>query len=1040
MRIRTLLLAVMVATLSLGGVAALLVVRAAQDENAASETQARAQTTSHEVSGLLVLTQEYARHSESRSAHQWHQRHATITTALSGDDAGAALKELRSVTQALPPLFNRLQELPTDEAPFTLRRKEVLIDQLLTSTQAMSDLAYQWYQEAVLQRKAAELRFQAYALVTPLVMLALVIAIAAIVQRRVLRPLRSLTDATGAVSRGERGVRVATSSRDEFGELSRRFDQMTVALAQSDAQSRRAEQRLRAVADNLPVLIAYVDRNQVYRFVNAHFKTTFGAELESFLGKTVAEVLGPRAYAQTAGEIDRVLRGERRSFERHHQTEHGVDAHLLVDYLPDHGSEGAVDGFYVLVIDITARKNAELAQARSERLLRMIADNLPTLISYIDPEEKFRFVNAHYTHLLGIERDALLGATVEATLGPNNYPLVKQHLAAALAGEGQHFERVSLIDGRTTHLLTDYIPDIDDQGKVIGIFAMAVDITALKQAELLHAQSEQRVRSILKHAPDAFISIDSQSRIREWNRQAELTFGWSKDEVLGRQLAEILIPPEHRHGHNAGMKRFVETGEGPVVNQRIEITAMHKDGHVIPIELSVAAVNEGTGYAATAFLRDISERKRAEALLHDSERRLRDITDNIPAMVGYFDTEQRCLYANATVLKIHGIRKEDTLLHTLRSGLGEESYAVHEPHVRRVLQGEFARFEGHLNRAGRDVYFQAHLVPDKTEGGTVRGFYVMTFDVTGVRQAERQRARSEQQLRQITDNLPVLISYIDKDQRLRFANETYRTWLGADPVKLLGMHVRDVVGPTLYEPRRPNLERALRGERVEFENEATARGVTRTTHTSYIPDLDPDGSVLGIYTLSSDVTALKEVERKLQALARYDTLTGLPNRLLFNEKLPEVLARAGRTGNALALMYLDVDRFKAINDGLGHAAGDEVLKEFARRLVTSVRTTDTVARLAGDEFAIILEGLHDHGEVKAIAQKIVNQVKLPMQVGERELAVTTSVGIAFHDPSQPATTSALLLAQADEALYAAKGAGRSTFRVASATTEREQQL
>ena len=1039
MRIRTLLTAAVAATLVLGCVAAWLVTHAALDENAASLTQARAQTASHEVSGLLVLTQEYARHSEGRSAQQWHQRHATITSVLASDAGGVAIKELRSVTQALPALFSRLEELPVDEAPFTLRRKEVLIDQLLTSTQAMSDLAYQWYQEAAEHRGAADQRFQTLAVVTPLSLLALLIVVAAIVRQRVLGPLSSLTDATGAVSRGDLSVRVGIDSRDEFGELSRRFDQMTMALARSDEQIRRSEQRLRAVTDNLPVLIAYVDRDQVYRFVNAHFKTVFGADPQTFLGKTVIEVLGGNAHAQVESEIQGVLQGERRSFERHH-TGHGLDAHLMTDYLPDRDADGAVVGFYVLVIDITARKKAEMAQARSERLLRMIADNLPTLISYVDPEQKFRFVNAHYTQLLGIETDALLGGTVEAALGPANYLQVKQYLGAALAGERQHFERVALIADHAIHLLTDYIPDIDEEGKVIGIFAMAVDVTALKQAELLQAQSEQRVRSILKHAPDAFIGIDGQSHIREWNRQAELTFGWTKEEVLGRSLTKTLIPPEHRHGPNAGMERFAPTGEGTVVNQRIEITALHKDGHVVPIELSVAAVNEGTGYSATAFLRDISERKRAETLLHDSEKRLRDITDNIPAMVGYFDAEERCIYANATVLKLHHIDKKDIRLHTLRSGLGEESYAIHEPHVRRVLQGEFARFEGHLLRGGREAYFQAHLVPDKADDGTVRGFYVMTFDITAVRQAERQRARSEQQLRQITDNLPVLISYIDKDQRMRFANETYRTWLGADPLALVGMHVRDVVGAERYEPRRQYLERALRGERVEFESEALALGAMRTTQTSYIPDIELDGSVLGVYALSSDVTALKRVERQLQALARFDTLTGLPNRLQFNEKLPEVLARATRTGGALALMYLDVDRFKSINDTLGHAAGDEVLSEFATRLVASVRTTDTVARLAGDEFAIILEGLHERSEVQAIAQKIVDHVRLPMRVADRELCISASVGIAFHDRSQAATSAELLLAKADEALYAAKAAGRGTFRVALVAPEVESQL
>ncbi len=1037
MRIRSQLIAAVAACVGLSIAAALLISRAAHVEAEASEVQYRAHSASHDVSGLLVLTQEYARHFEDRAAQQWYQRHSSIAATLQSDEArqgGTALKELRSVTQALPPLFQRLEELSQGRDAFTQRRREVLIDQMLTNTQAMSDFAYQWYQEAAQVRHDAEETFRTFAIALPLLMLAMMAALALAVRQRVLLPLLSLDRATARVTQGDLSVRAGTSRQDEFGDLSRRFDEMTGALARSNEEMQRTQRQLKAVTDSLPAFVAYVDKDLIYRYTNAYYGTVLGIDPASLIGTRLADRVGAEAFAELRDELAGVMRGEHRRFERR-RTQRGAEVYHLVDYTPDVAADGTVVGFYVMANDITARKHAELAQARSEHMLRLIADNLPTLIAYIDLKERFVFANAQYERLLGVAAEAVIGRTVREILGEQTYALVSPHLQIAFGGQRTQFERVARLHEQTRHLLTDYIPEFDESGAVTGLFAMAVDVTALKNLQLAHAHDEERVRSILTHAPDAFISIDSDSRIQEWNRQAELTFGWTRDEVLGKSLGDTIIPPEHREAHRHDMRHFAKTGESPVVNQRIEITALHKAGRSLPIELSLAAVREGHGFAANAFLRDISERKLAETQLRDSERRLRDITDHIPAMIGYFDNEERCIFANSTVLRLNGLSRDDMHRHTLRSGIGEEAYAQHAPHIQRVLGGQLASFEGHVKRKGKDAYFQAHLVPDRPADGPVRGFYVMTFDVTPVRQAELDRARSEQRLRAITDNLPVLISYIDKDQKVRFANETYRTWLGADPAKLVGQHVQDVVGDSLYEPRRPFLERALAGERVEFENEALALNVLRTTQTTYIPDIDEQGEVRGLYTLSSDVTALKNVERQLQALARFDTLTGLPNRLQVNERLPEALARAERSRDSLAVMFLDIDRFKSINDSLGHATGDDVLKEFAQRLQSSVRTTDTVARLAGDEFVIILEGLHTEDEALAVAAKIIASVNLPMHAGGARIDVSTSIGVAFHRPAGALPSAKELLMTADTALYSAKDAGRNTFRMAHLSTE-----
>jgi diguanylate cyclase (GGDEF)-like protein/PAS domain S-box-containing protein len=293
---------------------------------------------------------------------------------------------------------------------------------------------------------------------------------------------------------------------------------------------------------------------------------------------------------------------------------------------------------------------------------------------------------------------------------------------------------------------------------------------------------------------------------------------------------------------------------------------------------------------------------------------------------------------------------------------------------------------------------------------------------------QREREEGARRISTITDNLPILISYIDSNERVQFLNGTFSQWLGLDLAASIGRPLADVINPPHYAKQADALRRALAGERMEFEVRSVALGVERDLRNIYVPDLDRDGKVAGIYTLSTDVTALKHVERQLSALARTDSLTGLANRHQFDEKLLEALARAARTGKAMALMFLDIDLFKTINDSLGHAAGDEVLKEFARRLKLAVRTTDSIARLAGDEFVIILEGLNDRAEPQAIARKILSQISRPFDIGGREQQVSTSLGIAFHKDG--AITPSELLAQADHALYEAKAAGRNTYRMA----------
>jgi diguanylate cyclase (GGDEF)-like protein/PAS domain S-box-containing protein len=373
--------------------------------------------------------------------------------------------------------------------------------------------------------------------------------------------------------------------------------------------------------------------------------------------------------------------------------------------------------------------------------------------------------------------------------------------------------------------------------------------------------------------------------------------------VMGLPVADVVIPPHLRAHHTAGFQKFVVTGTGPVVNQRIEVTALHRDGRELPVELSIAALRTPDGHMANAFLHDITERKAAAARITASNRRLMAITDN----------------------------------------------------------------------------------------------------------------------------LPLLVSYIDKNERIRFANWTWRDWLGVEPASMIGRPMAEVVGSSAYEQRRDQLRRALAGEQVTFEAESVAQGMNRYLQTVYIPDVLADGSVDGIYAVSTDITLSKQVELRLEQLAHIDPLTALPNRRRFDEKLVEAIARSNRSGQAMALMLLDVDHFKQINDTHGHLTGDAVLKEFARRVQRRLRVTDTAARYAGDEFAVILEGLTARADVAVVARKICEDLHPWFQLPDRSLKVTSSIGAAIFEAE--AISPADAIRKADEALYEAKRAGRARFVV-----------
>ncbi|MGH8800310.1 MAG: diguanylate cyclase domain-containing protein, partial [Casimicrobiaceae bacterium] len=291
-------------------------------------------------------------------------------------------------------------------------------------------------------------------------------------------------------------------------------------------------------------------------------------------------------------------------------------------------------------------------------------------------------------------------------------------------------------------------------------------------------------------------------------------------------------------------------------------------------------------------------------------------------------------------------------------------------------------------------------------------------------------SKSEQRLRLITDNIPVLISYADRDERYRYANAFNFDLLGVNPSEMIGKTIRECRGEEVYAKIKCRIDEVLTGMPVSFEVTHPTAGGGRDLALTYLPDYDDGNQIVGFYIMGLDVTERRKLEAQLSRMAQYDQLTALPNRYLLNDRLEQACARSLRDGQQLAVLYLDLDFFKAINDAHGHGAGDVVLKEFGRRLVSCLRASDTVARVGGDEFIILIEGFFSYRHLETVARKIIETVAMPTHLGDgagSTVVIGTSIGIATLPPSR---TAEELLHAADAAMFDAKAGGGARVVIA----------
>lgn len=543
---------------------------------------------------------------------------------------------------------------------------------------------------------------------------------------------------------------------------------------------------------------------------------------------------------------------------------------------------------------------------------------------------------------------------------------------------------------------------------------------------------------LLEQLPCALLISDTSGRILFINKTFSDLTGLSCNAAQ-QLLVEDVFPPAGRI--------FLQTHVFPL---------LHKEGRVSEISLTLtgpAAKRIGVllncshgAYAGEAaywwvFMASserakfeteiIAARNRAQAAateLEAQKRFLRTVTDSVPSLIGYWDRELRCQFANAASMQWFVGQSQTVEGKSMLELMGAQGFEERKPHALLALAGHTQIFEQTLtDEAGTRRFKIANYIPDVQADGSVAGFFSLISDVTSMVEAQSEMRFAAAVVKAAADAIIV----IDAHGCIVSVNPAFSHITGFSADEAVGRSANFM--ETLYAQDAENrvvgnVDQAhnLGDKEAWCRNKSGASFVMKHS-VSLIPGTNglSDRSAI----VFQDVTARWQQQQFDTHRALHDALTDLPNRALLMERLGQLTQASARSGRWIALLFLDLDAFKEVNDCLGHDAGDAVLKVIAWRLLKLVRQADTVARLGGDEFVVMLDGPTGHHEIEAIAQRIIGVVGEPISYDTQIACVGTSIGIAVMP--QDALTAHNLLKRADTAMYAAKNAGKNTYRFAS---------
>jgi diguanylate cyclase (GGDEF)-like protein/PAS domain S-box-containing protein len=395
-------------------------------------------------------------------------------------------------------------------------------------------------------------------------------------------------------------------------------------------------------------------------------------------------------------------------------------------------------------------------------------------------------------------------------------------------------------------------------------------------------------------------------------------------------------------------------------------------------------------------------------------------------LISYFDSRERILFCTRGLAAWLGATPESIWGRTLRELHGDEAYGHFKPHVDRALAGEPAQYERESRHAdGTAIWISVNLTPHRDAGGRVIGVFSTALEVDELKRTRDALAHALEEIATHIENTPLAVVEWSAELRVKRWSPQAEAIFGWKAAEALGRSAEEL---RLVHKDSLATVRSLYGELADGRarrNRMLTRNLTREGRPIWCEwynsaFFDSRGHPVSILSLGEDVTARVDAEEQLKQAAVNDALTGLPNRNALAARLEHAIVRVNRSGDRLALLFIDLDRFKKVNDTLGHAAGDEVLRQAAARIRACVRDVDTVARLGGDEFVVLLETDVRLDTAGIIGERVRNAFAVPFDWKGSEVSCGASVGVSLYPDH--ARDPASLLESADEAMYRVKNA------------------
>jgi diguanylate cyclase (GGDEF)-like protein/PAS domain S-box-containing protein len=792
---------------------------------------------------------------------------------------------------------------------------------------------------------------------------------------------------------------------------------VTEVRAAQDAED-RARHGFEALVEHSSDIITVLEPDGTWRSSSAAGSRLLGYEKGFDPDGGILALVHPEDLELTGRALDEVRRGTRGPTEPLVVRIRAADGsyHALETVAQDLTADPAVGGIVLNSRDVTERIHTQEQLRVADDRLRTLLAHSSDLIVLLDQTGAIEYISPAHETMFGRRTDEVEGTDGLFAIHPDDLP----RIAATMSSLFEHPERSVNVTLRVRHADGSYRhveaigQNRTEDPAVHGIVWNVRDITDRLRTEAELRATEQRLAVVVEHSSDLIVVLDDAGRVTYLSPASERLFGRSAQDGMG-VLGTELVHPDDLEKVSA---KFAQLSDTPGASDLVTCRVLHTDGSYRWVEAVGRNLLDDSALPGIVLnIRDITDRIESETTLREAQARFAALVDHASDLITVNDIHGVVTYASPSALTILGY-EPDELVGTQARDL------IHPDDVAEVEHAAADQFTG--NRIEPIEYRARHrngswrvldaIVTDLVHEPAVQGVVTNARDVTDRRAAERRAS----DLVEILEAANELVVVSDPAGRIVYANRSARG--------LLGAHEQRHVGELSSEPSRERLRTeimpvvrrrgAWSGELELVDTEGRRIPVTATLQAQR----DESGEVVSIATVAHDISELKAAQRRLEFDATHDALTGLPNRALFREIGDRAVARASRISESLAVLFLDLDGFKLVNDSYGHDTGDMLLGQVARRLREAVRAGDFVARLGGDEFVILCEHPRNEQQMLELSTRIIEMVSQPFVIDDTAVRVGVSVGIAFSKGSDAGIAE--LIRDADVALYRAKNEGR----------------